>query len=56
MEYNTRGTSRQGDELHLGYCQKTAQNISLCSVRIIHCFFVFGKLFILADRTGRNNY
>ena len=22
MEYNTRGTSLQGDELHLGYCQK----------------------------------
>ena len=41
MEYNTRGTSLQGDELHLGYCQKTAHNISLCSVRMIHCFFLF---------------
>ena len=29
---------------------------ALCSVRIIHCLFVFGKLFILADRTERNDY
>ena len=52
VEYNTQGTPLQGDELHLEYCQKTSQIISLCSFRIIHCFFVllfwvFGKFLVL---------
>ena len=39
VEFNTRGTPLQGDELHLGYCQKTSKIISLCSFRIIPLFF-----------------
>ena len=46
VEFNTRGTPLQGDELHLGYCQKTSEIISLCSFKIIHCFLFYFYFFL----------
>ena len=52
VEYNTRGTPLQADDLHLGYCQKTSQIISLCplqnnSLFFVLLFWVFGKFLVL---------